>query len=664
MDEFTKSSLDNPTDLQSSNNGNTATDSVRFEDFLYLDEFGFGPEESYPAAPLDGPTVPRAYYTDPIDQELLDTNIVPKMDEYHQGMYSNGSTGLHADPRAFSLSPGLNLNYGDEYIGEPSGSRIDPAALSASSGAVQSRSQLALTIDPAILGAKANQQGIYRNAILNSFTSPVVPLRVIDEIQFPFEPKLQLALEVELEQEKGRNLAAGLRNAVDVPAPASLSAERQFAPLKKPGNKRPDNIKNFNAAEFYHPLRSRPESWGPINPETGEQLFHYTENGELNPLHTFTVDQIIEYIGHHPLNYRPNPKNPGKKVRDTKNSGLKLWVQCVPADSGRRYPDKLSDKCRFADCPAPHRTIRKGDFRIAFDEQPHGGRKTDPFHNAGYVHLYCMEKFLDFPQLCKSYNVLPDTREFREGKNKMAITRDHQSMAGIVKEFIDISSPWSQFRNGQRPKEYYCYTLCSALTDEHLSTQPPRVQSTRDERGGNSIDVHKNNLDIWVSNSKIQRENRKRGFSPEPETKPRKRKNVKQEIFLDENILSSPRSKRRRNETAATASMPKNRRYQSNSLSPAVKQHRNASPVYVPSPKTRIGSTGSITTRSMTRRDSGCSDLSSTPIPKKRRREEDKEPSLEPKRRRSPRNSSSSPRTSENVSWPHKFHRGRRPTWE
>ena len=664
MDDSPKSSSDNSTELPSSNKGNTGTNPLSFEDFLFLDDFDFAPEESYPAAPLNGPPVPRASYTDPIDHELLDRKILPKMEEYHQDVYSDESTGLHADPTAFSLSPGLNLNYGDEYNGEPGGSRIDPAAISASSGGVQNRRQLALTIDPTILGAEANQQGIYRNAILNSFTSPVIPLRIIDEVQFPFEQKLQLALEVELEREKRRDLAAGLRNAVDISAPASLPAERQFAPLKKPGNKRPDNIKNFNAAEFYHPLRSRPASWGSTNPETGEQLFQYTEYGELNPLHTFTVQQIIEYIGEHPLNYRLDPKNPGKMVRDTKHSGLKLWIQCVPADSGRRYPDKLSDKCRFSNCPDPRRTIRKGDFRIAFDEQPRGGRETDPFHNAGYVHLYCMEKFLDFPLLCKSYNALPDTREFREGKNKMAITRDHQSMAGKVKEFMEISQPWSKFRKGQRPEEYYCYTLCSALTDEHLSMQPGRVQSTRDERGGNSIDVHKNNLDKWLSNSKIQKENRKRRLLPGPNAKPQKRKNMEQENVLDENILASPRSKRRRKESVATASIPKNRKYQSRSPSPAVRQRRKASAFSAPSPKTRSGSTGSITTRSMTRRDSSCSNLSSTPSPKKRRHEEDNEPYLEPKRRRSPRNSTKSPRTPENVSWPHKFHRGGRPTWE
>jgi hypothetical protein len=139
---------------------------------------------------------------------------------------------------------------------------------------------------------------------------------------------------------------------------------------------------------------------------------------------------------------------------------------------------------------------------------------------------------------------------------------------------------------------------------------------------------------------------------------------VEQENVLDEFILASPRSKRRRMESVATASNPKNRKYQSRSPSSAVKQRRNASAVSVPSPKTRTWSTGSITTRSMTRRDSSCSNLSSTPSPKKRRREEDNEPFLGLKRRRSPRNSSKSPRTPENVSWPHNFHRGGRPTWE
>jgi hypothetical protein len=305
--------------------------------------------------------------------------------------------------------------------------------------------------------------------------------------------------------------------------------------MKKAGNKRPANIRNFNAAEFYEPLRSRPASWGSVNPETGDQLFQYTEHGELNPLHTFSTAQISEYIGKHPLHNVRGLHNP-------KKSGLTLWVQTVPADSGKRYPEKQSDKCRFADCPDPHHTIRKGEFRVAFDEQHSRRRCTDPFHNAGYVHLYCLEKFFDFPQICKNFNALPDTRVLREGKNKMAITRDHASMEDLVLEFIAGSVPWAQFGYGQRPKDYYEYTLCSRLTAEHLVRQPRHLQSIREKRGGNSIDIHKNNLDLCVANAKLLKENRAALPKADPKPKAQKKRKAKvmeesEESVLDEKIL-------------------------------------------------------------------------------------------------------------------------------
>ena len=575
----------------------------------------------------------------PVDDELMNMKIFPKIEEYHENAY--------IDPSVISLSSGVELEeYQGGYNGESSGAYIDPP-----SGIRQGRGQPALTVipfDPALFETEQNQQDPYRNAILNSFASPLTPLRVIDEVNFPFEQTLQLALEVELEREKERDLATMLRKAVATPARESSSAPRRIAPLKKPGTKRPDNIRNFNAEEFYCPLRSRPASWGSINLETGDQLFQYTENGELNPLHSFTVQQMIEFIHGHPLH---------NHLSDHRNSDLKLWVQTVPADSGRRYPHKLSDKCRFADCPDSRRTIRKGDFRIAFDERPHSGRKTDPFHNAGYVHLYCIEKFLDFPLICEDYNVLPDTRNFREGKNKMAITRDHQSMAGIVREFMELSKPWKQFGNGRRPEQYYQFTLCSALTDEHLLRQPKRVQETRDKRNGNSIDVHKNNLDFCLDNAKILKANKKLRVKAETKPKMQKRKAAaekEEESALDENILaSSPRPKRLKKESVTST------------------------PGSAPSPKTgRTGSSGSVT-RSMGRKQSVNSTHSpkerketrprSIPIPKRRSssstsspspkkcKHEDVEPSPEPKRRRSPR-SPKSRRTFVNISWDDDFH--------
>jgi hypothetical protein len=466
--------------------------------------------------PLDQFTPPAMEYTYPDGQSLMDMDLTPR------------------------------INYNDDFAGELSGGYVDPAIISSSSGSGEQVAPIAIPVDPVLLGAQPKQNGRYLNAILNSFNSPVVPLRVIDVVEYPFEQKLQSALERELEREKDRELVQALQN--DAAPPAPMQTARQLSPAKKSGNKRPDNIRNFNAADFYEPLQSRPVSWGSINPETGDQLFQYTEHGELNPLHSFSVAQISEYLSKHPLHNVSG-------AHDTKKSGIILWVQTVPADSGRRYPEKQSDKCRFAQCPDPYHTIRKGDFRVAFDEQHWLKRNTDPFHNAGYVHLYCLEKFFDFPQICKDFNVRPDTRVLREGKNKMAITRDHPTMEDVVLEFIAGCVPWVQF--GQRPQEYYQHTLCSRLTDEHLVRQPKHLQNIRDKRGGNSIDVHKNNLDLCVDNARLLKERKAHLSKTEPKPNAQKRKAQAMEdedSGLDEQILwsnvestgSSPRPANRR----------------------------------------------------------------------------------------------------------------------
>jgi hypothetical protein len=426
----------------------------------------------------------------------------------------------------------LRIDHLDDYNSEPNRAYIDPTVISLPATSVQEQAAPAVTpVNPVLLGAEPEKDGHYLNTILNSFNCPVVPLRVIDEVNYPFEEELQAALERELELEKERELAAALRSAMASPAPATAS--RLIARLKRAGNKRPANIRNFNAAKFYQTLRCLPASWGSMSPETGDQLFQYTEHGELNPLHTFSTAQISEYISNHPFHNVCGFHNP-------KESGLTLWVQTVPADSGKRYPAKQSDKCRFAECPDPHRTIRKGEFRVAFDEQHSRKRTTDPFHNAGYVHLYCLEKFFDFPQICKNFSVRPDTRDLREGKNKMAITRDHASMEDLVFEFIARSVPWAQFGNGQRPEDYYEYTLCSTLTAEHLARQPRHLQSIREKRGGNSVDIHKNNLDLCVANAKLLKENR--AGLPKPEPKPKMEKKRKANVMEEEDGEKSEES--------------------------------------------------------------------------------------------------------------------------
>jgi hypothetical protein len=396
---------------------------------------------------------------------------------------------------------------------------------------------------------------LYINSILNRFDNPATPLHIIDVQQFPFEEELQSQLERELarQQKLARDretfTARGFSNdaqesnhsnqrccAPTRPNPAG-SPTRAPVPTSEAGmkigkNKRPENIRNFNPAKFYKPLGTPPAAWGSINPATNEKLFQYTEYGELNPLSTFTAEQIAEYIGNHPLHYANGDY-------DGKNSSLILRIQTVPADSASRYPNKASDKCRFSCCPDPRRTIRKGEFRICLDEQGFRHAKTDPFHNAGYVHLFCLEKCLDFPQICKTFNVQPDVRVLREGKNKMAITRDHESMEEICEDFIRTSLPWAEF--GHRPQKYYQYTLSYALTMEHLDKQPKHIQAVRQGRGGNHIDLHQNNLDLYMAIGRGIREDKsgRPKISRQPrQNRKRKERDEDTESVDPENVLN------------------------------------------------------------------------------------------------------------------------------
>lgn len=420
--------------------------------------------------------------------------------------------------------------------------------------------QTLLQREPTPIPQKGQREGmLYLNPILNSFNNPSVPLHVIDRFQYPFQQELREALEGQLTRVAGRPFAS--RNSREVqtrfrsvedtlwgippaertwlPAPRpAVPANRQYpfvrelpvpqtptyrtrlaelgggfssspsstevgTVTKKMKNSRSANIKNFNPSEFYQPLGYVPRSW--LDGEyPGELVFQYNEHGELLPDATYTPQQIIDFISYHPLNNF-----------DGKKSGLTLWIQVAPADSGKRYGHKNSDKCRFHCCPDPVRTIRKGDFRIAFDEQYAKGQNTDPFHNAGYIHLYCMEKFIDFPSICQNYNVRPDVRKLREGKNKMALTRDHASMQDIALSFIQDAKPWSQFdETGLRPVDYYEHTLCYKLTVEHLAKQPKHLQKVRERRGGNSIERHLNNLDTYLAGRKKQDSERKAGLRP------------------------------------------------------------------------------------------------------------------------------------------------------
>jgi hypothetical protein len=205
----------------------------------------------------------------------------------------------------------------------------------------------------------------------------------------------------------------------------------------------------------------------------------------------FTPNEIIDYIDQH-----QNHTLIGN--RDPKSGGLTIWVQNTPADSSSRYPHKLSSKCRFTTCPIPANTIYKGDYRVCFDEWAWSDNKRiDPFHTAGYAHLFCMEEQLDFGQVCLNFVVKGDNRHFAAETNKMAITRDYAEMLDIVDDFIANARP----QPVPRPEAWFEKSLTKRLVKYHLANEPIQRQGVRDARGGNSLDKHLGNLRIKMINA-------------------------------------------------------------------------------------------------------------------------------------------------------------------
>ncbi|KAI4201660.1 MAG: hypothetical protein LQ350_003139 [Teloschistes chrysophthalmus] len=164
---------------------------------------------------------------------------------------------------------------------------------------------------------------------------------------------------------------------------------------------RTKTIHQFDAAKVY----SRPI------PPADWSIFEYSEDGELERGRRYTASEIKEYLFDHPLHRLANG------TYDPKNGGMRLWIQRNPADSARRYASPQSNRCRFEDCFATYNVINQGHIRVCFDESQsyldNGDRKADPFYCAGFIHLNCLERLLDFPSICATLPIMPDSRELR-----------------------------------------------------------------------------------------------------------------------------------------------------------------------------------------------------------------------------------------------------------
>ena len=239
--------------------------------------------------------------------------------------------------------------------------------------------------------------------------------------------------------------------------------------------------KNIPAPDFYPKWKFI--DWGFSGRGRKQPMFRYHPSGEWRSQLAFSSDELAYYF------------------EQTKRS-LVIWIQHQPAQYTHRFAQSsASMKCRFKGCIAKNRTILKGFWRVAFDERAHlddpqeTGTKYDPFLNAGYVHLYCIEKHFDIMDLIARFDIRPDNRTFRfEQRNPMKISRDYVELA-------DSFTNWhctrkNAIHRGEDPRERKRgeNRLWYRLTLDTLELENNGRKRHRVERGGINLEVHMGNL--------------------------------------------------------------------------------------------------------------------------------------------------------------------------
>ncbi|KAI1768988.1 hypothetical protein GGR53DRAFT_272077 [Hypoxylon sp. FL1150] len=256
--------------------------------------------------------------------------------------------------------------------------------------------------------------------------------------------------------------------------------------------------------EWYGPPPPEPESWGPIE-KSGRPLFKYTACGELERGKMYSKKEMRKYIfGPKTTEHFQMPKLlPGvPEFLGYYRQGLTLWIGWVPAQSNDRYPyDATSQKCRFADCPDPRNTIRAGLPRVVFDERYNcDGDSIDVFHNAGYAHLFCLERHFNLISTMQVVNVQPDEREFHREDNLCKITRQFPSITEDINEWYEEQYNKHKERKAKGISETWVYkdTLSYRLVKHAVDHLPDVRAKVRRERAG--ADISKHMGDLYMQN--------------------------------------------------------------------------------------------------------------------------------------------------------------------
>ncbi|TID17972.1 hypothetical protein E2P81_ATG10941 [Venturia nashicola] len=270
------------------------------------------------------------------------------------------------------------------------------------------------------------------------------------------------------------------------------------------GTSRTLKINNYNPDEMYEQL---PHPIGPWSAGHGRRKFEYSSHHELAD-REMTVARLKHFIQWHPR---------------TDDCKLTLYIQRTPADSKRRYGSDQTERCRFEDCPArvygksvaSRGLITPGNYRVAFDEFSHGyrtnqGSRADPFKVAFFVHLYCLERFLDFPALCRLDNISV------EADNRQALRSEPNAKFGaallgpelkIAASFIDacrsgnLRSPngeWTNYPHHTKIGSEIKWKDHYDTLNYRLQNSKNTIRSSKVQRQGKltNIAMHCGNLDV------------------------------------------------------------------------------------------------------------------------------------------------------------------------
>lgn len=245
---------------------------------------------------------------------------------------------------------------------------------------------------------------------------------------------------------------------------------------------------------LYKP-RPQPKEWS-LRSAAGVpgHTFRYTKAGALDGSITFNASLFWHFMRQHPLNTQ------GGRLLPKESQKLVLYLQVTPTQQYHRYADPRDAKCRFENCPSPFRTIRRGFLRVAICEEPLAGIDYDPYHNAGYMHLWCLEQAVDLAQLAHHFRFQIDERRFiLEQKNHMRLDCWKGPVVYMANAWLEYEVGLFRSRLPQVETRRRAETdqLGYLLTKTAVESDAVSRQQMRDLRGNFSLDKHLGNLELY-----------------------------------------------------------------------------------------------------------------------------------------------------------------------